>query len=90
MLFVPLLSLLHFLIISLINLLPLSTGFDANFQMSLSSFFESAYAWNEIFPIDTLLAILVLVVSFELSVFGYKVIRWIYHLIRGQSLKGQH
>jgi len=88
MIFVPILALFHLFLEALIALLPNSTGFSAAFQTDLTNLFHSAYAWNGIFPIDTLLQVLGLMVAFELAVFGYKLVRWIISVVRGTNLKG--
>jgi len=68
-------------------LLPASSGLPAGFATSLQDFFTKAWAFNDIFPIDTLLQVLVAVVAFEIGVFTFKLFRWIFASVPFSSIK---
>jgi len=90
MLFTPIVLIFELFLKGLVAVLPTSTGFTSNFTDALTTFFGYAYSFNDIFPIDTLLTVMVALVAFEAAVLGYKFVRWILSIVRGTNLKGSH
>jgi len=43
--------------------------------------------WNDLFPVTELITVLQLVVAFQVVVFGFKAVVWVYGRIRGVSSK---
>jgi len=65
-----------------VNLLPTSS-FDSGFVTSVHSLFSGAYAYNSLFPIDTLFTVLTATITLIVIVFLWRGINYIFSLIRG-------
>jgi len=66
-------------IISLIlNVFPLSSGFSSDVTTAVTYFGGYLGILSPIVPVSTLLALLGLVIFFELTVFGFKAFRWVF------------
>jgi len=79
---------LGFLLLHLFNLiLPTSDGLPSNFQDSLHTFFSNAYAFNNVLPIDSLLTVFGILVTFEIGIMVYRFTRWIFASIPLSNIK---
>ena len=62
----------------------LPTGnFSVDVQNGITTFFNQAYAWNSIFPLDTAFTVLKWTVYFWGIIFLWDFSKYILHLIRG-------
>jgi hypothetical protein len=66
-------------------LLPSSEGLPTEAVSAVETAFGYLYAWDYIFPVQTLLTILKLSIAFQLMVFGWRFFKWITHLISAGS-----
>lgn len=60
-----------------VTLLPTSDGLPSQFETSLQNLFDVVWGFNEILPVDTLFAVLGIVVAFEAGVYIYRFVRWL-------------
>jgi len=65
-----------------LNLLP-TAAFDEDFVTSVNSLFTGAFAYNSLFPIDTLFTVLTATISIVVIIFLWRGIHYIFALIRG-------
>lgn len=73
----------YYFLSALISLLPESTGLSSSFTSSLTSMFTVAQGWNWIFPINTLISILILSVGLEGGILLWNFLMWTYNKVRG-------
>lgn len=71
------------LLFTILNLLPVATPLSATFASSFTQIVASMKAWNTIFPISELLALVAFVAVFESLLLLFKFVRWVVHLARG-------
>lgn len=69
---------IHFIV----SFLP-HTGIPSDVISSISGFLNSVYSFNSIFPIDTVMYIILAVLTFEAIMLGWSGTKWIIHLVRG-------
>lgn len=69
----------------LIDILPTSSGIPSNVQTALTTFFGYVNGLNYILPIDTMLIILGLYITYEASVMLFHFLRFVFNLIRGSG-----
>lgn len=67
---------------ALLSVLP-QTGFPTTVTDSINGFFSGVYAYNSIFPIDTVITVIGLCATFFALVLGFEIVKWIIHLVRG-------
>lgn len=68
-------------------ILPDSVGLPAEFETALQTFFGNAYAFNSVFPVDTLVQVAGLLISFEVGIMLYRLTRWVFASIPFSSIK---
>jgi len=68
---------------AVVTALPVASADASSFGTSLTTLFETAYSFNDIFPIDTLLTCLSLVIFVEVALFIFKGSNWLYNKVRG-------
>lgn len=84
MIITALLGIIFLFLAGLIGLLPLGTSLPSAFNSSVSTFFSYLTAFNGFFPMGTLMTILGLEITLELSILGFHFLEWVYHKIRGR------
>jgi len=62
-------------------LLPVSEGLPADVQAAISSFGGYVGILSPIFPILTMATVFSLIIAYELAVFGFKALRWIFGFV---------
>jgi uncharacterized membrane protein YozB (DUF420 family) len=65
-----------------VGLLP-TTGFPESVTSGITGLVQSAYGFNNIFPVDTLLIVLGLALTFEAIILGWNGSKYVIQLIRG-------
>jgi len=70
---------------TLFLILPTSAGLPVGAENALSTVLGYLYQWDFIIPVDTILTILSLTISFELGVFLWRFFKWVTHLISGTT-----
>lgn len=61
----------------ILSIFPASSGFPAEVDTAIDYIAGYVGILDPIFPLDTMLSILTLVITFELAIFGFKGVRWI-------------
>lgn len=69
----------------LVSWLPDSTGIPANIADSMNSLVTTAYGFEFIFPVRTLVQILQLLVPIHLGFFVFRAVNWFYNKFRGAA-----
>jgi len=85
MLFTPIFYIFYLFLLGLLAILPSSAGLPSGFNTALSGIFNGAYAYNSIFPIDTVVTILQFLVIFEGGILLFKIVNWIIGKVRGSN-----
>lgn len=70
-----------------VTLLPSSEGLPAEFETSLQGFFDRAWSFNGVLPIDSLFSILGALFLFEFAVYSYRFVRWLLASVPFSSIK---
>jgi len=63
--------------------LPNSQGLPANVSNGITYFYDYAYQWNYIFPLNATVIIFGLFVAFESAILLFQSFKWLIHLVRG-------
>jgi len=70
--------------LTLLNLLP-----EGDLPIQISESFTLIVghmkAWNSVFPVTELLQVVAAVVFFEIVLLGWKITKWLIHIIRGSG-----
>jgi len=67
-----------------LRLLPTSDSQNvASIVSGFTNILNYAYAWNFVFPIDTLFSIFLLCLGFEAMIISFKVIMWVFDKLLG-------
>jgi len=85
MLVAPFLYFFGFIFYSLIAILPSAGVFPSQINTAFEWVFETAYAWNWILPIDTIITVLGLAAVFYTGVFTFQALKFILNIIRGSG-----
>jgi len=85
MLIAPFIYLIGFIFYSLIAILPSAGTFPTEINIAFVWVFETAYSWNWILPIDTIITVLGLVVVFYTGIFTFQALKFIMNIIRGSG-----
>jgi len=74
-------------VIVILNLLPTTAQYPlpTEISSSLTLILGYAFAWNSIFPLDTLLTVALISIGLELAIFTWKIIRWVIGVVRGSK-----
>lgn len=73
---------------SVFSLLPDGVGWPASVHSYASNLGSYLGAWNVIFPVDTVITIISLLVALMLVYFGVQAMFWMYKLLRGHASIG--
>ena len=65
-----------------LGLLP-QTGFSSDIVNGMTAFFNNAWSYNSIFPVDTMFNLLIASGVFWVFVFVWETSKWFIHFIRG-------
>jgi len=70
-----------------INLLPTTSQIPISpeFATSISTIYGYLFAWNSVFPFDTLILCASLALGLELAMFIWSMIRWVTNVVRGSG-----
>lgn len=79
-----LIFLLTALLKAMLAVLP-SGHLSSVFGSSMHTIATYTWGWNKYFPIDTLYAAFASVIAFEIAVFTFRLIFWVYHKFWGHS-----
>jgi len=74
-----------FFLTPILKLLPIFNGFPPQVQTALDFVHTNLAGINKLFPLDTLLTILSLVLTIETVYFTFRISIWIYNKIRGSG-----
>jgi len=69
----------------LINLLPISHGLPIEFGVALNYFWNALQSFNYVIPIQTILTVFLLTMSFEILIQGWKLSNWLLGHLRGSG-----
>lgn len=62
---------------SIIGIFPVSTGLPAEVLTSAATIGGYVQVWDVLFPVATFATVITLVFSVEISIFGFKTVKWI-------------
>jgi len=68
----------YFLLNGILSIFPLSSGFPSDVDTAVSSIGGYLGILDPLVPIPTMLTILTLIITFELAVFAFKGLKWIF------------
>jgi len=77
MILTGIINFVYFAISSIINLLPISTGFPADAHTAMAGLGGYMGVWGPILPLTTLLTCITIVFGVEIAIFGFKTGKWI-------------
>jgi len=78
-------SIFTWFVTSMIGLLPVSTGLPDDFGASLTLVLDYAKSYGFIFPMQTLIEVAILAVTFHTGILGFKLVNWIIGKLRGSN-----
>lgn len=70
-------NLAYYLISSIVNVFPVSSGFTSEATNAIHSIAGYLFIWDPLVPISTLATVVGLVFALEIGVFTFKTIKWI-------------
>jgi hypothetical protein len=76
------LNLFYSFITFFVNLLPVAS-ISSTVTTGINTFFNNVNQYNSIFPIDTAVTIMGLIVAFYVAVLLWDMVKWVIHLVRG-------
>jgi len=77
-----------YIVSTILFVFPQSSGLSTQATSAIASLGGYVGMFNPLIPIDTVLQIILLVISFELAVFGFRAFRWLFShvpLVGGKS-----
>lgn len=78
-------NILYVLLLGMFALLPSSDGLPTDVSTAFATLLQQAYAWEYILPLDTLLTVAGLAVSFHFAIFVFKLFNWVLNKVRGSG-----
>lgn len=77
------LNLLYYFLSFMISILPVGGTLPQSWVSSLLLMWGYAQSFSYVIPISTLLTVLSLAMTFHISIFAFRLVKWLVHLIRG-------
>jgi len=78
-------SVLNEILNLLASILPSSSGLPSNVQTGITTFLNYLNGINYVFPVDSILTIMGLFITFEIALFLITLIRFVANMIRGSG-----
>jgi len=78
-------TILSAILSGLIALLPSTSAINSNVDSAITFFAPKFSTWNDVLPVDSLLTIIGLVLTFEAGLLLFFSINWIFNKIRGSG-----
>lgn len=67
----------------ILNLLPVGTPLAPEVATGIATIISQMKAWDEVFPIQELLAAVGILAGYFFLYFGWRIVKWVIHIVRG-------